>query len=155
MRWITRYFKKNRFKKSSQSLEVMQKLVNDYGAVLAVLKSSGGFISIDRLPASKAEIKQALTALARVAKSKGDSVEELHKGYMFLAYFVSRQETAIMERFYERGRESLAKDVSNSRIAEIIREVARDKKHIEIQQRASEEFSQLFREFEAELAKIS
>ena len=155
MKWITRYFKTNRFRKSSQSLEVLQKLVNDYGAVLTMLKNGGGFISIDRLPASKAEIKEALIAVARVSKSRGDSVEELHKGYMFLAYFVSCEEAAIMERFYELGRESLTKGVSNSHIAEIIQEIASDRRHIEIQQRASDEFSGLFREFEAEVAKTN
>ena len=98
MKWITRYFKRTRFKKASQSLEAMQKLVNDYGAILAMLKTEG-FISVDRLPASKPEIKQALIAVARVAKSRGDSIEELHKGYMFLAYFVSREEAEIMNRF--------------------------------------------------------
>jgi hypothetical protein len=129
--------------------------LNEYGAVLTMLKDSGGFISIDRLPASKAEIKEALIAVARVSKSRGDFVEGLHKGYMFLAYFVSREEAAIMARFYELGRESLTKGVSNSHIVEIIQEIARDRRHIEIQQRASDEFSGLFREFEAEVAKTN
>jgi hypothetical protein len=74
---------------------------------------------------------------------------------MFLAYFVSREEAAIMARFYELGRESLTKGVSNSHIVEIIQEIARDRRHIEIQQRASDEFSGLFREFEAEVAKTN
>ena len=133
----------------------MQKLVNHYGAILATLKTSEGFISVDRLPASKPEIKQALIAFARVAKFRGESIDELHKGYMFLAYFVSREEVEIMKRFNELARASLAKDVSNSRIAEIIQEMARDKRHTEIQQRTSDEFSRLFREFEAELAKTN
>jgi hypothetical protein len=133
----------------------MQKLVNDYGTILAMLKTSGGFISVDRLPASKPEIRRTLIAVARVAKSKGESIEELHKAYMFLAYFVSREEAAIMKRFYELGRASRAKDISNARIAEIIQELARDKRHIEIQQRTSDEFSRLFREFEAEVAKTN
>jgi hypothetical protein len=55
-----------------------------------MLETSEGFISVDRLPVPKSEIKQALIAVARVAKSRGDSIEELNKGYMFLAYFVSR-----------------------------------------------------------------
>lgn len=153
MKWITRYFNKNRVKKASQSLEAMQKLVNDYGAILAMLKTSEDFISVDRLPASKPEVKQALISVARVAKSRGDSIEELHKGYMFLAYFVSREEAEIMKRFNEVGRESLAKDVSNSRIAEIIQEMSQNKTHTEIRQRTLDEFSRLFREFEAEVVK--
>jgi hypothetical protein len=153
VKWITRYFNKNRVKKASQSLEAMQKLVNDYGAILAMLKTSEDFISVDRLPASKPEVKQALISVARVAKSRGDSIEELHKGYMFLAYFVSREEAEIMKRFNEVGRESLAKDVSNSRIAEIIQEMSQNKTHTEIRQRTLDEFSRLFREFEAEVVK--
>ena len=153
MKWITRYFKRTRFKKASQSLEAMQKLVNDYGAILAMLKTSEGFISVDRLPASKPEIKQALIAVARVAKSRGDSIEELHKGYMFLAYFVSREEAEIMNRFNELVRAAAAKDARNSCIAEIIQEMTKNKRHMEIQQRTSDEFSRLFREFEAGVAK--
>jgi hypothetical protein len=155
VKWITRYFKRTRLKKASQSLEAMQKLINDYGAILAMLKTSGGFISVDRLPASKPEIKRALIAVARVAKSRGDSIEELHKGYMFLAYFVSREEAEIMKRFNELARASLGKDASNSRIAEIIQEMAKNNRHMEIQQRTSDEFSRLFREFEAEVAKTN
>ena len=155
MKWITRYFKKNRFKKASQSLEALQKLVNDYGAILATLKTSEGFISVDRLPASKPEIKQALIAVARVAKSRGDSIEELHKGYMFLAHFVSSEETEIMNRFNELVRAGGAKDASNSRMVEIIQEMTKNKRHMEIQQRTSDEFSRLFREFEAEVAKAN
>ena len=153
VKWITRYFKKNRFKKASQSLEAMQKLVNDYGAIRAMLKTSEGFISVDRLPASKPEIKQALIAVARVAKSRGDSIEELHKGYMFLAHFVSREEVEIIKRFNELAQASLAKDASNSRIAGIIQDMAKNKRHMEIRQRTSDEFSRLFREFEAEVVK--
>lgn len=153
MKWITRYFNKNRVTKALQSLEAMQKLVNDYGVILAMLKTSEDFISVDRLPASKPEIKRALIAIARVAKSRGDSIDELHKGYMFLAYFVSREEAEIMKRFNELGRESLAKDVSNSRIAEIIQEMSQNKTHMEIRQGALDEFSWLFREFEAEVVK--
>jgi hypothetical protein len=155
VKWITRYFKKNRFKKASQPLEAMQKLVNDYGAILAMLKTSEDFIAVDRLPASKPEIKQALIAVARVAKSRGHCIEELHKGYMFLAYFVSREEAEIMNSFNELVREGAAKDASNSRIAEIMQEMAEDKRHMEIQQRTSDEFSRLFREFEAEVAKTN
>ena len=63
----------------------MQKVVNDYGAILAMLKTSEGFISVDRLPASKAEIKQALIAVALVAKST-----ETYQGRVyFLASFHS------------------------------------------------------------------
>jgi len=155
VKWITRYFKKTQFKKTSLSLEAMQKLVNDYGAILAMLKTSEGFITVDQLPASKPDIKQALIAAARVAKSRGDSIEELHKGYMFLAYFVSHEEAEIMKHFDELARASLSRDAGNSRIAEIIQEMAKNKRHMEIRQRASDEFSRLFREFEAEVAKTN
>jgi len=52
-------------------------------------------------------------------------------------------------------RAGAAKDVSNSRIAEIIQEMTKNKRHMEIQQRTSDEFSRLFREFEAEVAKTN
>jgi hypothetical protein len=72
---------------------------------------------------------------------------------MFLPYFVSHEEAEIMKRFNGLGRESLAKDVSNSRIAEIIQEMSQNKTHMEIRQRTLDEFSRLFREFETEVVK--
>lgn len=156
MKRFTRVFNdnKNRGTKASQSLEAMQKLVNDYGAILAMLKSSGGFMPVEQLPSSKLEIKQALIAVARVAKSTGNisSMELLHKGYMFLAYFVSQEEAEIMNRFNGLMQAGADKNVSDARIAEIIREMAEDNRHREISQRTSDEFSLLFQEFDAEVA---
>jgi hypothetical protein len=155
VKWLTRVFNanKNRGAKASQSLEAMQKLVNDYSAILAMLKSSGGFMSVEQLPGSKLEIKHALIAVARVAKSTGDtsSMELLHKGYMFLAYFVSHEEAAIMNRFNSLMQAGSNKDVRDERIAEIIREMAKDNRHRNISQRTSDEFSLLFQEFDAEV----
>jgi len=138
-----------------QSLAAMEKLVNDYGSILEMLETSGGFISEDRLPATKPEIKQALIAMALVAKSRGDSIDLFHKGYMFLAHFVSHEETEMMNRFNELVRAGAAKDASSSRIAEIMQEMAKNKGHMEIYQRITDEFSRLFREFEAEVAKTN
>ena len=63
---------------------------------------------------------------------------------MFLAYFVSREDEKIMMRFNELARASLGTDVSNSGIAEIIQEMAKNKRHTEIQQRTSDEFCGFF-----------
>jgi hypothetical protein len=155
--WLTRVNSadKNRVTKASQLLEKMQKLVNDYGAVLAGLKSTGGFISVERLPASKLEIKHALIAAARVAQYTGDisSVDSLHKGYAFLAYFVSHEEAETMNRFNGLIQAGVEKDVSDARIAEIAKEMSKDNQHSKIAQRSVEEFNLLFREFDAEIAQ--
>jgi hypothetical protein len=140
---------------ASQSFETMQKLVIAYGAILETLKRDKQFISEDQLPASTLEIKAALITVARVAKSEGNisSLDILHKGYMFFAYFVPRNEAEIMDRFHSLKEEVLKKDPSNERLAEIIKEMAEDKRYREIEQRASDEFSRLFHEFNREVAR--
>jgi hypothetical protein len=159
MKWLTRVFddNKNRGVGASQSLEAMQKLANDYSAILAKLKSSGGFMSVEQLPAPKLEIKQALIAVARVAKSTGDtsSVDLLHKAYMFLAYFVSQEEAEVIKRFNSLSQAGSNKDVSNTLISEIISEMAKDNRHRKISQRTSDEFSLLFREFDTEVVNLA
>jgi hypothetical protein len=146
---------KKRIAKALQSSETMQKLVNSYGAILKTLGRDEKFISAEQLPASTLEIKQALIAAARVAKFEGNisSLDALHKGYMFLAYFVPRNEAVIMDRFHSLNEEILKKDLSNERIADIIKEISKDTRYRVIEKRASDEFIRLSQEFDKEVER--
>ena len=138
--------------KAAQSWEAMQKLVNDYGALLEL---RGGFIvSEELLPAAKQEIKHALIAVGRGAKASSGQIsaemmEQFRVAYASLADFVSYEEAEIMKRFYslvQAGTE--IKEPSDARPLEIA-EGLKDKRVIEIQQRSHDEFARLIQEFDA------
>jgi hypothetical protein len=137
--------------KASQSWEAMQKLVNNYGAILE--RRSGLIVSAELLPASKQEIKQALIAVARTARASGhisaEMMEHFRVGYASLADFVSHEEAEIMKRFnslVQAGTE--IKDPSDAHLLEIA-EGLKDNRAIEIQQRSRDEFARLIQEFDA------
>jgi hypothetical protein len=137
--------------KVSQSWEAMQKLVNNYGAILE--RMSRLIVSAELLPASREEIKQALITVARTARASGhisaEMMEHFRVGYASLADFVSHEEAEIMERFYslvQAGTE--IKDPSDARFLKIA-EGLTDNRAIGIQQRSCDEFARLIQEFDA------
>lgn len=146
---------KKRIANALPTFETMQKLVIAYGAILETLERGKTFISEGLLPASTLELKRALITVGRAAKSKGDtaSLNLLHKWYMFLACFVPQQEEEIMDRFHSLRQESLKKDLSNERIADIINEIAKDTRHREIERRITDEFVRLSQEFNEEVER--
>ena len=129
----------------------MQKLVNDYGAVLE--RTGGLIVSEELLPAAKEEIKHALIPVERGTKASGqisaEVMEQFRVAYASLADFVSHEEAEIMKRFYslvQAGTE--IKEPSDARLLEIA-EALKDKRVIEIQQRSHDEFARLIQEFDA------
>jgi len=141
---------------ASQSWEAMQKLVNNYGAILECEK--GLIVSAELIPASKQEIKQALIAVARTARASGrisaEMMEHFRVGYASLADFVSPEEAEIMKRFnslVQAGKE--IKDPSDARLLEIA-EGLKDNRAIAIQQRSRDEFARLIQEFDTAVTAL-
>ena len=58
-----------------------------------------------------------------------------------------------MDRFHSLREESLRKDPSNERIADIIKEISKDTRHREIEKRISYEFVRLSKEFNKEIER--
>jgi hypothetical protein len=136
--------------RARQSWEA-KNLVFLYGAILERKREL--IISEELLPTSKQEIKQALIAVARAARSTGhisaEMMEHLRTGYACLADFVSHEEAEIMKHYYslmQTGTEM--KDSSDARVLEIAKELA-DHRYVEIQRRVYGEFVRLMQEYNA------
>ena len=133
---------------SEVDLVEAQELANKYGAVLE--RSKSVIAAEGLLPAPKGQIKAALIALARYAKTSGaspESLEPLRIGYASLADFVSNEDAKAATSFDNLLEAGVQPDVDNASFLEIARNMA-DLDTLDVQRRSANEFARLTAEFD-------
>jgi len=131
---------------TSDPLEAAELLVNQYGAAL---EHCGDLIgSEEMLPAPNDAIKAALVAVTRASNATGqlppDTLNQLRIGYASLSHFVAPADAEVAGHFTDLA----TTDANDARLREIAEGLV-DSRAVEIQQKCSNDFAQLAKEFDA------